>query len=156
VPYLGPKRGWGPEQVTGEPDVAIPGLDDMRAWASLSQDDQDEWLLLTYANPVVPAKVKVYETLCPGALCRVSVIRQDGVEVEVWAGKDPTPPDRPHGISEVPIVGVTEPVKQIKLYLDSKNVPGWNEIDAVGLVDASGQTHWAVTVRASSTYATGR
>src|SRR5260370_26642972 len=47
------------------------------------------------------------------------------------------------------------PVKtnRVKIYLDSKNVPGWNEIDAVGLRDTAGETHWAVSADASSTYA---
>ena len=45
------------------------------------------------------------------------------------------------------------PVKTIKVYIDSPAVPGWNEIDAVGLRDAEGKTAWAKTVEASSTYA---
>jgi hypothetical protein len=44
-------------------------------------------------------------------------------------------------------------VKCIKLYLDSVKVAGWNEIDAVGLVDEEGKTHWATSATASSTYA---
>jgi len=45
------------------------------------------------------------------------------------------------------------PVQKIKLYIDSPAIPGWNEIDAVGVTDMSGEEHWAVTVDASSTYA---
>jgi hypothetical protein len=41
----------------------------------------------------------------------------------------------------------------VRLYLDSPRVRSWNEIDAVGLVDQSGATHWATEVRASTTYA---
>jgi hypothetical protein len=41
----------------------------------------------------------------------------------------------------------------VKIYLASKDVPGWNEIDAVGLRDASQRTQWAVAAKASSTYA---
>src|SRR5580704_10247815 len=67
-----PKRGWGPEQATGPPDTVGPG-DIVTAWASLTPDGQDEWLLLEYAEPVVPAAVLVHETYNPGALCRVTV-----------------------------------------------------------------------------------
>jgi hypothetical protein len=42
---------------------------------------------------------------------------------------------------------------RVKLYLDSKGVPGWNEIDAVGLRESGGKTHWATSADASSTYA---
>jgi hypothetical protein len=44
------------------------------------------------------------------------------------------------------------PVRRIRIELDSMNVPGWNEIDAVGLVDDAGRTHWAARVTASSTW----
>ena len=44
-------------------------------------------------------------------------------------------------------------LSRIRIYLDSPKVPGWNEIDAVGLVDEKGTTHWAASARASSTYA---
>jgi len=46
--------------------------------------------------------------------------------------------------------------KKIKLYIDSKSVPGWNEIDAVSLVDSEGNTQWAKKAVASSTYAEKR
>ena len=32
-------------------------------------------------------------------------------------------------------------------------MPGWNEIDAVGLLDKQGQIHWAKSAKASSTFA---
>jgi len=44
-------------------------------------------------------------------------------------------------------------VKRIRIYLDSPKIAGWNEIDAVGLVDVTGKTSWAASAIASSTYA---
>jgi hypothetical protein len=144
-------RQWGPEQATGEPDTTEAG-DIVTAWASLTPDDQDEWLLLEYAEPVVPRAVMVHETFNPGALARVTVFKLDGTEVEVWKGKDPTAPDEAKGVSVVPFK-VDFKVNRVKLYLNSKDVPGWNEIDAVGLKDADGKTHWATSADASSTFA---
>jgi len=40
-----------------------------------------------------------------------------------------------------------------KIYVDSRGVPGWNEIDAVGLEDKDKQVIWATEATASSTYA---
>ncbi|MGV3720179.1 MAG: hypothetical protein ACO1SX_04645 [Actinomycetota bacterium] len=144
-------RSWGPEQVTGEPDTEGSG-DIATAWASKTQDGQDEWLALEYARPIVPVAVIVHETFNPGALSRVSLFRPDTEEVDVWKGTDPTPPEKGHGVSIIPISTETA-ANKIKLYLDSKRVPGWNEIDAVGLIDQMGRTHWAVRAEASSTYA---
>jgi hypothetical protein len=146
-----PKRGWGPEQATGEPDTNMAG-DIVTAWASQTQDGQDEWLTLEYAEPIVPTAVLVYETYNPGALVRVTAFRLDGEEVELWKGQDPTTPDNEMGISEIPVKAKFK-TNRIKLYIDSKSVPGWNEIDAVGLRDKDQKMHWAVSADASSTYA---
>jgi hypothetical protein len=146
-----PKRGWGPEQATGPPDT--PGAGDFTsAWASLMPAGQDEWLLLEYAEPILPAAVLVHETYNPGALVRVTVFKLDGEEVEVWKGKDPTAQGAGTGVSEIAI-NVDFKTNRVKLYLDSKVVPGWNEIDAVGVRDSGGKTHWATGADASSTYA---
>jgi hypothetical protein len=145
------KRAWGPEQAAGPPDTNEAG-DIQTAWASRTPDDQDEWLLLEYPEAIVPEAVLVYETYNPGALVRVTLFKLDGEEVEVWKGKDPTPVNSGKGISEVTFRAPFK-TNRVKIYLDSKNIPGWNEIDAVGLRDTAGKTHWAKSVEASSTYA---
>jgi hypothetical protein len=144
-------RAWGPEQATGPPNTFQAG-DIQTAWASQTPDNQDEWLLLEYAEPVVPEAVLVYETFNPGALNKVSVFKLDGEEVEVWKGKDPTPINSGMGTSEITF-RVPFKTNRVKIYLDSKNVPGWNEIDAVGLRDTAGKIQWATSADASSTYA---
>ncbi len=145
------KRAWGPEQATGAPDTTGPG-DVQTAWASLTPDGQDEWLLLEYADPVLPTAVFVHETFNPGALVRVTAFKLDGEEVELWKGNDPTPANGGVGVSEI-TVEASFKTNRVKLYIDSKAVTGWNEIDAVGLRDSSGKTHWATAADASSTYA---
>ncbi|HLX63571.1 MAG TPA: hypothetical protein VKX17_20040 [Planctomycetota bacterium] len=145
-------RAWGPEQATGEPDTFQAG-DMQTAWASRTQDDQPEWLMLDYEKAVNITKVKVYETYNPGALVRVTVFdEKTGKEIEVWQGKDPTPMGAGMGVSEI---ALAEPrnSKRVKIYLDSPHVPGWNEIDAVGIVDDAGKVQWAANATASSTFA---
>jgi hypothetical protein len=146
-----PRRNWGPEQAAGPPDTWPLFGDRVTAWASLTEDGQDEWLLLEYAEPVAPHAVVVYATYNPGALGRVTVFRLDGEEVEVWKGQDPTPIGSEKGISVIPIK-VNFKTNRVKLYLNSRSVGGWNEIDAVGL-RCRGRTLWATSVDASSTYA---
>jgi hypothetical protein len=147
------KRSWGPEQATGPPDTDQAG-DFPTAWASATADGQDEWLLLEYAEPVVPREVLIHETFNPGAVYRVTAFKLDGEEVEVWKGKDPTPADNDKGVSLIPVKTKFK-TNRVKVYLASKEVPGWNEIDAVGLRDAKGKVQWATAADASSTYAQG-
>ncbi len=148
-----PLRAWGPEQLVGPPNVWPLFGDIQSAWASQTEDTQDEWLLLEYAQPVFPRALLIYETFNPGAVERVTAFKLDGEEVEVWKGTDPTPVGDPKGISVIPF-RVNFKVARVKLYLSSTKVGGWNEIDAVGLRDTTGKTHWVHAAAASSTYAT--
>jgi len=147
-----PGSNWSPGQATGPPDTPTGG-DQVTAWASQTPDAQAEWLLLEYAEPVVPKAVRVYEIYSTGALNRVTALDPAGREVEAWAGVDPTPQGRRIAMSEVPLRALTFATKRIKVYLDSPAVSNWNEVDAVGLVGADDQVQWAVSAEASSTYA---
>ena len=146
-------RAWGPEQALGAPDT--PGSGDIQtAWASATQDGQDEWLELDFEKEVLPVEVVVHETYNPGALVRVTAYTKSGMAAELWAGKDPTPTTAARGISRVKVDPGFK-LKRIRIHLNSKAVSGWNEIDAVGLKDKAGKTHWAIASKASSTYSGG-
>ncbi|MEW6236756.1 MAG: S41 family peptidase [Candidatus Omnitrophota bacterium] len=145
------KRPWGPEQATGEPNTPNAG-DLVTAWASLTQDGQREWLILEFEEPIFPASVKIVETFNPGAVDKVTLINENGEETEAWSGEDPTPPGQEIGVSEIKFEKSIQ-CQKIKIYIDSPKVPGWNEIDAVGLADEAGKTYWAVRAEASSSYA---
>lgn len=145
------KRAWGPEQAVGAPDTAGAG-DIQTAWASLTQDGQKEWLICEYAEPVLATAIVVHETYNPGSLEKVSVFDQEGQEQEVWTGTDPTPRTAARGVSIIPIKTKFN-IQKIKLYFDSPAVPGWNEIDAVGLRSKDDNMQWAAKTIASTTYA---
>ncbi|MHC4213405.1 MAG: LamG domain-containing protein [Planctomycetota bacterium] len=147
-------RSWGPEHATGVPDTHRTG-DIPTAWASLTPDGQDEWLMLEYEKAILPRRIDIYETFNPGAVSRITFFREDSgetEEIEVWRGVDPTAVGSGRGVSQIP-VELAYKINKVKIYLDSRRVKGWNEIDAVGIVDSSGQVHWAKSATASSTYA---
>jgi beta-lactamase regulating signal transducer with metallopeptidase domain len=144
-------RPWGPEQATGAPNVPV-AADDGRAWASLSPDGQDEWLELRYNTAVETSDILVYESFNPGAISEVIVTDDKGARYRVFQGKDPS------AGTDMAVLVVTLAkamrVTTVRLEIASTKVPGWNEIDAVGLVDAaSGKVSWADSAKASSTYA---
>ncbi|HEY1861534.1 MAG TPA: hypothetical protein VGG61_14330 [Gemmataceae bacterium] len=144
------KRDFGPEQLVGEPDVPGGG-NSPKAWCSKT-DDQDEWLLLEYDEPMKATAVIVHENYFPGAVHKVSIFKFDGTEVEAWKGKDPTAAGNASGVSEIEFEAEFK-ITRVKIYLDRKNVAGWNEVDAVGLRDENKKTQWAAHAVASSTYA---
>jgi hypothetical protein len=144
------KARWTPEQATGEPDTLVAG-DQYTAWASSTQDGAEEWLELEYAETFQPTKVLVYETYNPGAVVKLVAYTESGMQSEIWSGADPVVVKNGMGVAEIPFAAAVK-TNKIRLYIDSKAVAGWNEIDAVGLVDGEGKTHWAVKAAASSTY----
>jgi hypothetical protein len=142
---------WHPMQATGPPDT--PGWGDIySAWASETQDDQDEWLQLEYETPIATVAITIHETYAPGAVRRVDGITEDEQVIELWAGIDPTPATNRIGVSRID-VAPPAPLKGVRLHLASPQVRDWNEIDAVGLVDADGEEHWATGATASTTFA---
>jgi hypothetical protein len=147
------KRPYSSEQAVGAPDTPRPG-DQGSAWAPATPDNQPEWLVCEYKNPQMPAEVVVYENNAPGAITRISVLDAAGKESTIWEGSDPTPRDQPWGVSVFP-VKVDAPVHKLKLYINSQEVPGYNEIDAVGLRGASGEVEWASAAEASSVFGAG-
>lgn len=43
-------------------------------------------------------------------------------------------------------------ITRVKLEIDTAKVPGWNEFDAVALVDGAGVVSWAATATSSSVW----
>ncbi len=143
------KRPWGPEQACGAPDTLQPG-DFATAWASATPDEQREWLEVDFGKQIDGVALVVYENNAPGAVDKLVLLDAGANVIDVRGVKDPTPTSAPSGVSIFPLVGS---MHGVRVELDSANVPGWNEIDAVGLLDKQGQVHWAKTAKASSTFA---
>jgi hypothetical protein len=141
---------WSSHQATGAPDTPTSG-DMVTAWASATPDAQREWLALSYPRSVVPDRIRICESYNPGAVDRVTIFDADGQEHEVWRGQDPTMPGAAPGVFDIPL-STSITTSRVKIYIDSPRVRGWNEIDAVGLVDSDGQTLWASEADASSSY----
>jgi hypothetical protein len=123
-------------QATGAPNVSRHG-DNARAWASKAADAGEEWLELTFAEPVRAEGVRVIQSFNPGAIIRIEVAGEAGVATTVWTGPDSTVyPRGETGVLSVTFPPTAQPVARVKVVLDTKLVSGWNEIDAVELIAA--------------------
>jgi hypothetical protein len=143
---------FSPSEATGPPNTNGYG-DQGTSWASRGADNSKEWLELEYDQSVVPDAILIYENNAPGAVTKVTHISYWGYETTLWEGKDPTAVSAPGGLSRLP---VTAGIKtgHIKIYVDSRAVLGWNEIDAVGLeYGKNKQVIWATEATASSSFA---
>jgi hypothetical protein len=139
-PSLRVEGAYRARQAVGPPDARSQGMDSPTSWCPARENGGDEWLELTYRPAVTAVRLRVHANYAPAALVRVTRIGPDGAEGELWSGE-------PTGTVEFPA-----PVElgHIKLHFDTAKVPGWNEVDAVALLDAAGKEHWAATAVASS------
>ncbi len=141
---------WSAMQAVGAPDS--PAGDQRTAWAPATEDGGEEWLIAEFANPADAATVIVRENCAPGAIVRINAVTDAGSELPLWQGEAP----KLGAVSDTPFqIAAGYPVKRVKIYLNTKKVPGWNEIDAVQLVSRDGTRQWATSARASSSYGNG-
>ncbi len=142
------RPSWSAAQATGEPDTKGGG-DHVKAWAPQGANSGLEWLELSYLRKVQVAEVLVLQNHNPGAIVRVTAFGSTGEEKELWAGQSEAQAG-PKWFSAK--AGRSVFTQKIRIYLDTKKVPGWNEIDAVKLMDDNGDHQWAISARASSSY----
>ena len=141
-------KGWSAERLVGEPDTPECG-DSQSAWASLEQNETEEWIEVDFARAVLPHAVIVRATYNPGAIVRIEA-DANGRWVALWEGDDPTT-----GCPGNLVVGVGSRafvLSTLRVVLDCSKVPGWNEIDAIGVLSGDG-IQWAASARVSSSYA---
>lgn len=144
---------WSVTQAVGPPNTFVIG-DVSTAWASKTPDGQGEWLLLTYDAPVDVSAVLVHETFNPGAVSRVDAILPDDQVIVLWSGEPKAiAADSPRLFFCKP--KTTVKTAKIRVTIASDVVSGWNEIDAVGVLDSEGKVHWAKEATASSSYSDG-
>jgi hypothetical protein len=124
---------YGANQATGAPNVRAHG-DSGSAWTPKTEDGGAEWIELTYATPVRATGVRVVQSFNPGAVVKIELIDAAGATSSVWTGPDATAYARGQiGVLEIKFPASAQRVAKVRLTLDTKRVPGWNAIDAVGL-----------------------
>lgn len=124
---------WAAQQALGPPDIYPTYGDFAETWASLSEDDQPEFLRLGFANPAPINFVQVIETFHPGALVKVSALNPGTNQLQtLWEGAASVQPAVARAFTaRFPTTSFA--VSDVRLDFDSPAVPGWNEVDAVGI-----------------------
>ena len=124
---------WTAKQATGAPDVD-ECIDSGQAWASFSNNTL-EWIELTYATPVVPTEINIYQSYNPSQVVQVDVISPDGITYTVWTGT-------PEFVEFCPdlmtiTIDLDEEIlaQKVVVIIDQSVLnTSWNEIDAVELI----------------------
>jgi hypothetical protein len=137
---------YSPDQARGPPDVPLLG-DNGAAWCPKDSDSGPEWLEVEFDGSIVPLAVVVRESFNPGAIAAIEAADGDGNYVVLWEGQASSS----GGTLIIYLEAAPFPKSLVRVVLDTARAPGWNEIDAVGLIARDG-VHWAAAAQASSTY----
>ncbi len=144
---------WSSSQIIGPADTPNYG-DIPTAWASRTPDIQEEWIIVEFPKTVSATQVDIYETFNPGAVTQIYSVSMLGGESLIWEGKDPLAASLPTRQTAISKIQFDSPVttRRIKIVIDSRAFPGWNEIDAVELIDQNGKRQWASAAWTSSSF----
>ncbi len=129
---------WSMRQALGAPDTYPRHGDLNTAWASRAPDAEGEFLEVGFDRPVRIRAVIVAETFNPGAITAITAGLASGSR-QVLVREGVTPITAMGGeyaaqLHRFDLRGCTaEPIASIRIDLDSAAVPGWNEIDAIGV-----------------------
>ena len=137
---------YSPSQATGEPD-AVDKDSYGKAWFPADSHGK-HWLELTYATAIQPQRLEIWGTYSQLGVTSISATTKSGSTKEIeWSGEVEKTLDDGLALTAAHVT-VGEPVVKIRLDLDCSSFEGTNVVDAVGLVDAAGTTHWAQTASA--------
>jgi hypothetical protein len=140
-----PKRAFGPEQATGAPDSTRRGRAPT-AWSPpVALPGGEGWLELGYEPPVQPIAILVYGSGLGKAVSRVSVPgKRENDWLVLWQRGGEGGPE-----TDVLVLPAATRVNTRRVRIHVTAVDGGVSIDAVGLLDPNGLTHWATSATAS-------
>jgi len=133
------------QAVLGPPDVYPKKGYNKGAWAPLSRDDGEQYIVIAVDEPVYVTGFEIYETDHPGAVVRIEGRFDNNTAwTTVWSGE----PSVPEGSSvyDVPTASFStsarifrpipagpreERLAQFKVVLDTAAASGYNQIDAI-------------------------
>ncbi|NMB45496.1 MAG: hypothetical protein GX998_03695 [Firmicutes bacterium] len=124
---------WSAAQMIGAPDTYPRYGDIDTAWTIAYMNTTDTvWAELKFAEAIIVEEIEIYETYNPSAITKVELIDEAGSSHEVWRGDAWVAPEQSR-VLRIGNTRVKTPVKRVRLSLDCSKVPGYNEIDAVGI-----------------------
>lgn len=148
-------ESWSISQIMGPRNTAGFG-DISTAWASRSPDSGPEWVIAEFPNEIEATSLEIHESNSPGAVTKVLSVSMTGAESLLWEGKDPlSSGGLAGGISKISFSKPTK-TRRVKIVIDSARYPGYNEIDAIALVEGNVNRQWCSQAWASSSYGTNR
>eukprot|EP01080_Neovahlkampfia_damariscottae_P005327 gene5327-9136_t len=130
--------GYPSTNILGEPTVYPEYGDHKNAWAPQKPNGTKEWVEIFFEKPVLPNKIKIYETFNPGSCVKVSARTPTFEWVELWSGKKQENVGKAV-INEIDLKQIDFLVEEIRLDLDCEKNEGFYQIDAIQLTGSENE-----------------
>lgn len=129
---------WRAKQVLGAPNNR-PCTDGSKwAWSPAEEDNGSDFITVSFSKPAPAQQVVVIENTKPtGAVQTITLYDTQGNSYKVYSNPLPGPNtidcDK---VLAVVFERTSYDVAQVRVDLNPRSVPGWNHIDAIGLLDS--------------------
>ncbi|MBL7873674.1 MAG: hypothetical protein JNM78_18795 [Cyclobacteriaceae bacterium] len=127
-------NNWAANKALGKENVYPNYGDYVNAWASSSEDGQREFLELGFDTLQTVRTVEIFETYYPGAIDTVYLRNSESQKwVKVYSKPAVTNLEEKSRIFTIQMLETPFFADAIRIAINSPDVPGWNEIDAVSI-----------------------
>lgn len=125
-------------QVLGEPSVMPDFGFSNCSWTPKTQNSLiDEWIKVAFKNPINVQQIIINENYNPGAISKIILYDSAGFEYLVYNKYELYPLSEKGRIFNVFIPPTHYRVYALKLILLTEKIPGWNQIDAIGISNSN-------------------
>jgi len=134
---LGEKK-YGAIQVIGPPSVMPDfGFSNCSWTPKLQNSTIDEWIKVAFRKPIRVQQISIAENFNPGAVIKIILYDSLGIEHLVYNKFSSVPIEEKGRMFNVFIPRTPYEVYALKILMDTEGVPGWNQIDAIGISDSN-------------------
>lgn len=133
-------------QALGKPDkLPAPG-ESPSAWSPATKENpQGEWIKVGFARPMQIAQVIVGENYNPGAVTHIYVYDVNDKEYLIYKNVNVGPLSVPARMFSI-FANTNYLVKAVKLELNTAKVPGFNQIDAIGISSSTDEIQAKINI----------
>jgi len=131
---------WSTMNLLGPPDTYPNHGDIPTAWGPSTSDGGIEYVELGFKGEGVHISgVELYETYNPGAVSRVEILGAGDDRLVIYEARAEPMSGVPAFVRRVTFRCTSFAIRALRITVDSPAVPGWNEIDAVGVHPCVGE-----------------
>lgn len=127
-------KPYGAQQVLGKPNKLPAHGESPCAWrTATANNNRGEWIKVTFNKLISAQTIVIAESWNPGAVAKIKLYDEAGKEYTVYHNPAPKPIPQKAQMLVLHIAPTPYKVAALRLELQTAAVPGFNQIDAIGI-----------------------